>query len=192
MSMQSDGSHPPSLPSASPSEDIVLVSQVVQGQEAAMARLFDLHSTYVYSFALSILKEKERAEDVLHAVFMQIWRTPVDFVRSGNPLCVDLTSLTRLHSINALQHRHVDLAIGNSSRYMHIERSETVNPITTHTEVKEVLAQLPKRTRAALELAFFGGCTIAEVAAVVGSSPEQIKTSIRAGLVAFRKRPQVQ
>lgn len=190
--MQSDAVHPPSLPSASPSEDMVLVAQVVQGQEAAMARLFDLHSTYVYSFALAILKEKERAEDVLHAVFMQIWRTPVDFVRSGNPFCVDLTLLTRLHSINALQHRHVDLAVGNSSRFLESERSETVDPITSHTEVTEVLAQLPKRTRTALELAFFGGCTLAEVAAVVGSSPEQITTSICAGLVAFRKRPQVQ
>ena len=192
MSMQSDEVHSPSLPSASSSEDIVLIAQVVQGQEAAMVRLFDLHSTYVYSFAVFILKEKERAEHVLHAVLMQIWRNPVDFVRSGNALCVDLTLLTRLHSINALQQRHVDLAVSDPSRFLDIERSETVKPAPSHTEAKEVLAQLPKRTRAALELAFFGGCTLAEVAALIGGSPEQIKSSIRAGLVAFRKRPRVQ
>lgn len=154
-----------------------------------MGRLFDLHSAYVYSIAFSILKETDRAEAVLHEVFIRIWRTPADFVQSGSHLFVDLALLTRQHSINALQHRHLDRAVSTPPQLLVVDRLETVDLIPAHEHAKATLTRLPKQTRAALDLAFFGGCTLVEIAAVLGGSQKQIRKSISTGLLAFGKRP---
>ena len=60
--------------------DASLLSRLEQGDESAMAVLYDAHSALVYSVALSILHDSEKAEDVLIDTFLQLWREPTDFV----------------------------------------------------------------------------------------------------------------
>lgn len=60
--------------------DPALIARIQLGEESAIALLFDLHSPTVYSVALSVLDDCERAEDVLHETFMQLWREPHSFL----------------------------------------------------------------------------------------------------------------
>lgn len=59
-----------------------LLSLVAQGDVDAIAAIYDRHCCPVYSLALHILGEPWKAEDVLHEVFMQVWRGPSLFAGS--------------------------------------------------------------------------------------------------------------
>lgn len=50
------------------------VSQVAQGDESALAHLYDASSRLVYGLALRILGEAGAAEEVTLDVYLQVWR----------------------------------------------------------------------------------------------------------------------
>ena len=56
--------------------DTALVSAIRDGDQSAMATLYDRYSSIVYSVALRVLADTGAAEDVLQEVFMQLWRNP--------------------------------------------------------------------------------------------------------------------
>jgi len=50
------------------------VSQVAQGDESALASLYDSSSRLVYGLALRILGDRGAAEEVTLDVYLQVWR----------------------------------------------------------------------------------------------------------------------
>ena len=66
----------------SPDSDASLLSLIAQGNADAIAAIYDRHCCPVYSLALQILGEAWKAEDVLHEVFMKVWRGPSLFADS--------------------------------------------------------------------------------------------------------------
>ncbi len=152
-----------------------------------MGRLFDLHSGYVYSIALSILKDAEKAEDVLQEIFMQIWRTPSDFNMIGINLCGCLALITRNRSIEFLRNRRPSDFDEELMNYLVEEESEAVTPSTMGAHARSALLQLESREQTTLAMAFFGGCTHMEIAEMTGQRPESVKTMISKSLLALRK-----
>ena len=68
-----------SVDSQAASRDAQLVSAVCSGDQQAMARIYDLYSSLVYSVALRVLGEAAAAEDLLQDIFIQLWRNPAAF-----------------------------------------------------------------------------------------------------------------
>ena len=92
-------------PSNSPNQDAVLLTRVRQGDQAAMAGLYDAHCKVVYSVALRLLHEESAAEDVLHEVFLRIWRNPESFVAARGNLAAWLAIIARNQAIDVLRQR---------------------------------------------------------------------------------------
>ncbi len=85
--------------------DISLLDDVSRGEEFAMEQLFDRHSTAVYSVAKRILQDAPSAEDVMHEIFMQIWREPITFLQMDGDLGNMLVVLSRNRAIVVLRDR---------------------------------------------------------------------------------------
>ena len=60
-------------------DDAFLLALVQSGDEQAISALFNRHSKIVYSIALRVLSDPTSADDVVHEIFMQIWRNPDGF-----------------------------------------------------------------------------------------------------------------
>ena len=86
-------------------DDAFLLSLVQAGDEQAVATLFDRYSRIVYSVALRVLSDPASAEDVLHEVFLQLWRAPASFTAVEGSLGGRLAVLARNLSIAALRRR---------------------------------------------------------------------------------------
>ena len=71
-------------------DDAILLQRVRQGNQRAMAEVFDRYGRAVYSDALRILKDTGQAEDVMQEIFFQIWRNSDSFVQGRGSLGVDL------------------------------------------------------------------------------------------------------
>lgn len=91
--------------------DTALVSAIRDGDQSAMATLYDRYSSIVYSVALRVLTDTGAAEDVLQEVFMQLWRNPTAFDASRGSLGAWLAVITRNRSIDALRKRRSETDI---------------------------------------------------------------------------------
>src|SRR6476661_6843923 len=60
-------------------EDAALVAAMADGDRGALAKLYDRHASLLLGLALKIVRERREAEDLLHDVFLEAWRSAKDF-----------------------------------------------------------------------------------------------------------------
>src|SRR4051812_16981283 len=58
--------------------DAALINRIVAGDKHAMQVLYSRHNLSVFRFVLRFLRDEAAAEDVVHEVFIDVWR------RAGN------------------------------------------------------------------------------------------------------------
>ena len=92
-------------PAPSATDDNLLLQRVRQGDQAAMAEIFDRYGRVVYSVALRVLKDAGHAEDVMQEIFFQIWRNSDSFVQGRGSLGAWLVVVARNRSIDLLRRR---------------------------------------------------------------------------------------
>lgn len=183
----------PAAPSSPPdilaltasTSDTDLLGFIQRGNGEAMGRLFDRHSKYVYSIALSILTDTERAEDVLQEIFMQIWRLPSDFIHVGSYLCGCLALITRNRAIDVLRDRRPNECEEDLPTFSDASGRSASAAMSAHAQSARL--ELSRRDRAVLEMTFFGGCTHTEIAATTSQPAGVVKTMVRNSLLALRK-----
>ena len=175
-------SQPPSA-----SDDAALLTLVRNGDEYAMASLFDRYSKIVYSVALRVLRDPAAAEDVLQEIFMQLWRNPDGFVASRGSLGGWLAVVSRNRSIDALRRKRPTECVEEmalASNYNLADEAERNNMME---KARGVIHQLPAEQRKTLEMAFFDGLTHSEIAEMTGAPLGTVKTRIRSALTTLRK-----
>ena len=76
-------------------EDEALLKRISIGHEEAMASLYDLYSGLVYQVAIRLLDDEIRAEEILHDVFLDLWRKPGTYRQKRCSLAYRLVTATR-------------------------------------------------------------------------------------------------
>ena len=183
---QADSTHP----------DSALLALIHQGDEDAMARLYDCHSTIVYSVALRVLRSTSAAEDVVQDVFLRIWRSPSSFIATRGNLRSWLAIIARNRAIDALRQRRPTDPIEDVPIASAYDLASDVERLVMIERVKIRMAELPLVQREALDMAFFQGCTHAEIVQRTGIPLGTVKTRLRSALqtlsTAFREPTQTE
>ncbi|MGC1871073.1 MAG: sigma-70 family RNA polymerase sigma factor, partial [Acidobacteriaceae bacterium] len=166
-------------------EDADLLAKVSSGDERALACLYDLHSTLVYSVALRVCRNAASAEEILRNIFMQIWLGPQQFASEFGSLDGRLALLSRNLAIDLVRRRA-------SSEEPSLNRP--VDPVS-HTEVSRLMQKphslvllLPDADRQVLEMAFFDGKKSVEIAKETGLPVDTIASRLVSALSALRNR----
>lgn len=73
-----------------------LILRMAGGDSEAFRTLYEQTASAVYGFALSILKNKHDAEDVMHDAFIKTYTSAVTYKPSGNPMAWILTIVRNL------------------------------------------------------------------------------------------------
>ena len=73
-----------------------LIIRMASNDGAAFRELYQQTSGVVYGFAMSILRNKHDAEDVMHDTFIRIHSSAVTYKPSGNPMAWILTIVRNL------------------------------------------------------------------------------------------------
>lgn len=79
-----------------------LILQMAAGNRDAFRELYIVTSSTVYGFALSILRSRQDAEDVMHDAFLKMYGSASTYTPSGKPLAWILTIVRNL-SYNRLR-----------------------------------------------------------------------------------------
>jgi RNA polymerase sigma-70 factor (ECF subfamily) len=164
-----------------------LLALVQEGDQQALARLFELYSKLVYSVALRVLRDPAAAEDVLQEIFMQMWSAPTNFNAARGNLGGWLAVLSRNRSIDVLRRKRPTDSIEDVVLASPHNLGRDAEHNLTVERVRLVIAELPSEQRQVLDMAFFDGLTHIQIAEKTGDPLGTVKTRIRLALKALRK-----
>ncbi len=169
--------------------DSVLIRRVVDGDETALALLYDRYAGMVYSVARRILNDATAAEEILQDIFYQFWRTAGNYDLARGSLAGWLLVTARNRAIDGLRRRSrgaAELRRETSVAVaLNLETAAARNEMMLR--VKAALAGLPPEQRRALELAYFEGLTQSEIARQTGEPLGTVKTRLRTALGSLRR-----
>lgn len=137
------------------------------------------HAGAVFAFLYSLSRDRALAEDLTQDTFVKATRAVAGF-RGGNPRSW-LFAIARSVFIDHTRKRHPD-------------PTDLVEPVSAapgpdveeRTVIDAVLARLPERQRMALLLVDYAGLSYAEMADVIGASPEAAKQLLWRARTSFR------
>ena len=164
--------------------DEALVALVARGEEDALAALYDRFGRTAYGLALRVVRDPALAEDVVQEAFLSLWRTAGRFVPERSRAGTWLLTLVHRRAVDLVrreERRRVEPlelapeasdATAQEAPWLRLERER----------VQAALARLPDAQREAIELAYYGGFTQAELADRLGQPLGTIKSRMFAGL----------
>lgn len=168
-----------------------LLARSAQGEEEAFADLYDLAASRVHGVALRVLRSPDHAAEVTQEVFVQVWRVAAHYDPARGSVLAWITTLAhrravdRVRSVQRSRVREENWA----TRHQEPEVDRVWDGVQQHLDeqqVREGLASLPASQREVLTLAYYGGCTHTEVAALLELPLGTVKTRIRDGLIRLR------
>jgi RNA polymerase sigma-70 factor (ECF subfamily) len=175
-----------------PLSDESLMVHLQSGHYDALAVLFDRYHRLVLNIALRILRDAGEAEDLMQSVFLEILRSSAQFDATKGTTKVWILQYAYHRSFNRRQYLNL--------RGIYERPEESVpdqkTPAASHTRslgvlesarlVQEALGRLNKAQRKTLELAFYEGLTMREIAQRTGETFDVVRHQYYGGLEKLR------
>jgi RNA polymerase sigma-70 factor (ECF subfamily) len=169
-------------------DDREVATGILAGRAEALARAYEQHATAVFDFSRCIVRDAGLAEDVVQDVFLRLWRSPDRFDPDRGSL--------RSYLLTMAYGRSIDVVRSETARHRREAREIRLSVVAPNRDddalldrdvVRDALATLHVAEREAIALAYFGGYSYRQVAAVLGVPEGTIKNRIRTGLAHLRE-----
>jgi RNA polymerase sigma-70 factor (ECF subfamily) len=169
----------------------VLLERLRANDRDALATLYDLYGRQAFGLAYRVVEDTKEAEDVVQEAFLALWRQSQRMDASRGSVRSLLLTIVHRRSIDVIRRRSGRPEVG-------IEKAATMaadlpDPAdaASRMEDREVIAramdELPPEQRQAIELTYFRGLTIAEMADRSGIPLGTAKSRLRLALERMRR-----
>lgn len=172
-----------------PSDDSLIADLAAQ-QLGALSALYDRYGRLAYALAYRILGEPEAAEDAVHDSFLLAWRGAASYKKERGSGRGWLLSIVHHRSVDVLRRKIAFRPAPLDAAEDYPANSDTAEEAVRNVEqqgVRRVLETLPAAQRRTIELAYFGGYTQVELAALMGVPLGTVKGRMRIGLQKMRR-----
>ena len=179
-----------------------LLGRIKRRDPAGLRALYLAYSRRVHGYAFQVLRDEHAAEDVVHDVFIRVWRYAASYdPQKGAKPEAWLFQIARNVALDEAGHR---------ARMVHADHEETEAPqdegqpepgeaaaqladrVDTRGEAfGQALLGLPSHCRQVLHLRFHHGMTNPEIAKHLGIPLGTAKTWLRRGVLQMRERMNV-
>ena len=170
-----------------------LMTLVERRDADAFAVLYDRHGGAAYSLAHRIVGDPAIAEDVTQEAFISVWRSGARFDAARGSVRSWTLGIVRNRAIDALRRASGSAPKLNLDDDAALE-SQSAGELTdatairreTSRKVRGALRELPSEQSEVIGLAYFGGFTHSEIAAMLGMPLGTVKGRMRLGLEKIR------
>lgn len=158
-----------------------------RGDAQAFTTLYDELAPLVHGVVMRVVRDPAQSEEVTQEVFVELWRLAARYEASRGTVRAWVTTVAhrraidRVRSEQATRDRH-EREVRNAV----IDYDVVVEDVETGFDtarVRRALGRLSPIQREAVELAYYGGHTYREVAALLDIPEGTVKTRIRDGLI---------
>ena len=174
--------------------DESLISGAAAGDRDCLAALYDRYAPALLAIGRRILGDRREAEDLLHDVFIEVWRQAGDYDEARGSVRAWLLMRMRSRALD----RRKSAAL---SKRADLPAPEAVIDATEPGEdpalgpdrqaVRRALAALPAEQRQVLELGYFEGLSSSEIAERVRAPIGTVKSRVAAALSKLRQAVEV-
>lgn len=167
------------------------MARVAAGDREAFSEVYDALMPKVLGLARGVVRNHAMAEEVAQDVMLEVWRLAPRFdpsLASASTWAMTIAhrrAVDRVRSVRSTEDREDRVAAGDVRREYDdvVERAEQREDERMVRSALSVLTDLQRET---VELAYWGGCTSAEISERLGVPVPTVKTRLRDGLVRLR------
>jgi RNA polymerase sigma-70 factor (ECF subfamily) len=184
--------HPLGYAELVPLADEVLMGRLRDGHHDALAVLFDRYHRLVLRIALGILHDVGEAEDLMQSVFLEIFRSAAQFDQARGTAKVWILQYAYHRSFNRRKYLNLRGTYERPENSVPVEKSpaeantNTLGVLDSARAVRQALGRLNNTQRKIVELAFYEGLTMHEIAQTTGESFDSIRHHYYRGLEKLR------
>jgi RNA polymerase sigma-70 factor, ECF subfamily len=168
------------------STDPTLVDSLVARDHGALAEIYRRHGAAIYGMALRVLRDGDRAGDVVQDVMVALWDRPERFDAERGALRAYLLRVAHGRAVDIVRaevrRAAREQGHGAIDEMAHGDLEREVEALMRAEVVRGAVQRLTPAEREAIDLAYFGGHTYREVASMLGQPEGTIKSRIRLGL----------
>jgi RNA polymerase sigma factor (sigma-70 family) len=172
--------------------DEALVALVARGDETALGELYDRVGRVAYGIAFRVLRDDRLAEDAVQEGFLAVWRSAATFRAERAKASTWIVTLVHRRAVDLVRREE-----RRRTEPLDLEQRDAPDPVGSAEDeawlgfererVQRLLRMLPDAQREALELAYYGGYSQAELAERLGVPLGTIKSRMFAGLTRLRE-----
>jgi RNA polymerase sigma factor (sigma-70 family) len=169
--------------------DEAVVALAARSDDSALAELYDRFGRVAYGLALRMLRDSSLAEDAVQEGFLAVWKNAHRFVPERAKASTWILTLVHRRAVDIVrreERRRAD-ALELAPEPVSGSTDESAWLRLQRERVQSALRQLPDPQREALELAYYGGFTQAELAERLGQPIGTIKSRMFTGLARLRE-----
>jgi RNA polymerase sigma-70 factor (ECF subfamily) len=174
--------------------DEELMELVCRNEAVAFEIVLERHVDAAFSLAYRMIGRRSFAEDVVQEAVLSIWRNGARYDRSRGSVRNWILGITHHRAVDALRRDAVRTSknVGDEDLQERLEAPERTDVEVVRRDeaqgIRAALDQLPTEQIRVIELAYFGGFTHIEIAAMLDLPIGTVKGRMRLGLEKMRSR----
>jgi len=179
-----------------PSSDLQqLLARVALGDRTAFRRLYDATAPSLFGVALRIVRQRDRAEEVLQDAFVNAWNRAAGYQAALSQPMTWLTAIVRNRALDELRSARQNADSMDDQEGEGVAAIEDTQPgplglleqAADALAIRDCLDAIEGSQRQCLALVYYHGYSHSEVAAHVGSPIGSVKVWLRRGLDKLKR-----
>ncbi|PEN08885.1 hypothetical protein CRI93_03825 [Longimonas halophila] len=176
-------------------QEVEWMRRIQEGDEEALRNLYRTYKSLIFGLLLSILNDRQEAEDCLQEVFTQVWENADRFnPERGKPYSFIVTiarnkAIDRTRSKVYKNLQRQDYTI-NDFAMVPIDTENSPFEEATRTDranrLRRALSEIPEKERRVIRIAYFEGLSQSEIAERTGIPLGTVKYRTRQGMMKLR------
>lgn len=170
-------------------DDAALIAEAAHGEASALSALYDRYAPLMLAVAQRILGDREIAEDLVHDVFMEVWRAAASYDPTRGSVRTWIMVRLRSRALDRKRSAAFRREVATDKIPQSTDDGAAADLLASAPDRQAVvaaLAELPDEQRQVLELAYFEGLSSTEIAARMGSPVGTVKSRTAAAIGKLR------
>lgn len=169
-----------------------LIARIAQGDQAALAALYDATIGRVYGLALRVVCEHAHAEEVVSDTYYQIWNQAARYDTKRGQVMAWLMTICRSRALDKLRQRAPAESHPDFNELCQDMASDDLGPLDIlltcerGSAIHRALETLDARERLLLSLAFFKGMSHQDIAEHTAMPLGTVKSILRRSMLSLR------
>jgi RNA polymerase sigma-70 factor, ECF subfamily len=172
------GASPAQATARETSSDDMLIKRIAAGDQLAMRTLFARHQVPLYRWLVRLVRDESLAEDLLSEVFLDVWRQAVSF-EARSSVSTWMLAIARYKALSALRRRteaQLDDEFAAAIPDPADDPERALQNKNRDEVLRRSLARLSPEHGEVIDLVYYHGRSVKEVAEVVGVAEATVKT----------------